>query len=138
MAIDARPAEQDQAIIRSEDVIRLIDQELLNDVKTAITTRGLETGPWRHFTLYLRIKSAGTPTTVQFIVEFLEPVSGKWHIYKQDLFASFFWEDQDTATEQDECFSGDCAGRDMRLRVLGVGTTASATFTISAAVEFWN
>lgn len=136
MVTHAGPTSQDHAIIRSERQATLIDQVVLNAVVTSFTSPQVLTGPYRKFTLYLRIKSSGAPTTVQFIVEFLSERSGKWHTYKQGLFASLYYEDADTATEVDEMFSGDCAGRAMRIRAVGTGTSATLTFTVSASVEF--
>jgi len=74
---------------------------------------------------------------VQFQVQFGGKPGGRWHTFKQGLFASLFYEDQDTSGGLAECFLGDVAGRVFRLKVIGTGTDASNTFTVSAAVEFY-
>ncbi len=71
-------------------------------------------------------------------MQFLNPRTGQWHTYKQGLFASLYWEDTDVANVVQEMFSGECAGREMRLKITGAGTSSSAYFTISASVEFYN
>ena len=74
---------------------------------------------------------------MQFQIQFLGRPGGTWHTYKQGLFASLFYEDQDTANGIAESFSGDVAGRTMRFRAVGTDTTAVNMFTVSAAVEFY-
>ena len=139
MVQGAEPEVQDHVLVRSEEIVRLIDQRILSDVLGTITSAGLVAGPFRHFTLYLRIASSGTGAQiVQFYIEFLEPRSGRWHRYLQGLFASLVYEDTVTATEVDEAFSGDVAGRDFRVVAVGTGVSDSLKFTVSAAVEFWN
>lgn len=133
-----RPEKQDEALVRSDEVLRLIDQEVVGALATRIS-RDVECGPYRRFALYLRIASTGTGThVVQVIVEFLEPQSMKWHTYNQGLFASLYYEDTVTATEKDDVYEGLCAGRRMRVRLVGTNTSASLYFTISVAVEFFN
>ena len=124
-------------VARSKDIILLADQRVLNDLITSFVTDGFPSGDFRFFALYLRLKSASTPTTIQFIVQFLEPTSGLWHTYNQGIFATLFYEDTEVATEIQECYEGICLGTAMRIRAVGVGTTSSATFTTSIAVGLW-
>ena len=134
----AGPALQDSALVRSEEILRLIDQEVVGATATRIS-RDVECGPFRRFVLYVRVKSTGTGThIVQFVVEFLDRWSGLWHTYNQGLFASLYYEDTVTATEKDDCFEGFCLGRRMRVRLVGTNTSASLYFTVSVAVEFFN
>ena len=128
----------DSTTVRSEEQLRLINQLLLNAVVTSHNSDGILCGAFRKFALHVRVKSDGTPTTVQFIVQFLNEVDGLWSTYKQGLFASLFYEDADTATEVQECFTGDVSGRQMRVRVVGVGTDAANTFTVSAVLDLWH
>lgn len=129
---------KDRVLVRSKEILVLADQRVLSAAPTSFTTQGVPVQAFRNFTLYLRILSASTPTTIQFFVEFLEPRSGLWHRYVQGLFASLIYEDTITATEINEVFSGDCAGREMRVVAVGVGTDATKKFTFSIAAEFWN
>jgi len=116
----------------------LLDQRVLDDAPTQVVSDALPVEDYRRFALYLRTKSASTPTTVQYIVEFLEPRSGVWHKYNEGVFASLYYEDTAVATEQDDIYTGYCLGRALRVRAVGTGTTSSATFTVSAAVELFD
>lgn len=138
MSKSTRPVRQDDALYRSEDVVQLADQKVFNAALTTLITESLPVGGFRHFTLYLKMLSSGSPTTLHYEVQFLESTSNEWHTYKQGPFAALYYEDEDTATETKECFVGDCAGRRMRLKITAVGTAAAKTFTVSAAVEFYN
>ena len=128
----------DETTARSEDQLRLIGQLVLDAVTTSHNSDSVICGAFRKFALHVRVLSAGAPTTVQFIVQFLNEVDGLWSTYKQGLFASLFYEDTDTATEVQECFVGDVLGRQMRVRVVGVGTDAANTFTVSAVLDLWH
>lgn len=116
----------------------LLDQRVLDDAPTSVTSDALPCEDYRRFALYLRTKSAGAPTTVQYIVEFLEPRSGVWHKYNEGVFASLYYEDTAVATEQDDIYVGYALGRALRVRAVGTGTTASLTFTCSVAVELFD
>lgn len=131
------PVEINAGLVRSEDVVQLFDQKAINDTTEQLSD-GLPCREFREFLLYLGIDSTGAPTTLQVKIQFLDPWSGKWHTYKQGLFASLFYEDTDTANGIYECFSGECAGREMRVTLTGVGTSGSAYFTVDSAVEFRN
>lgn len=128
----------DSTTVRSEDQLRLINQLVLNAVVTSYDSDGILCGAFRKFALHVRVLSSGAPTTVQFIVQFLNESDGLWSTYKQGVFASLFYEDADTATEVQECFVGDVLGRQMRVRVVGTGTDAANTFTVSAVLDLWH
>lgn len=126
----------DEAVHRSENVVSLFDEEVFNATQTEKHSSPLQVGAFRKFTLYLGLASSGTPTTIRFEVLFYEPNNQKWHTYKQGLFAALYFEDTDLATQQLECYQGECAGRSFMLRATAVGTDADNTFTMSASVEF--
>lgn len=123
---------------RSTTITTLIDGTVFNDVTTSENSAKVDTDDYRKFLLFLDVDSTGTPTTVQFIVQFSDDGGTTWYDYKQSLFASLYYEDQDTASGITECFSGECAGRDFRLRVVATGTDATNTFTVTAKVEFYS
>ena len=133
-----RAAREDDALIRSEDVVQIIDNVVLDDAPTSFTSKAVRVGPFRRFALYLKHKSANAPTNLQYIVEFLNPHDGQWYQYNEGVFASLFYEDTVLATERFESFVGFVLGPDMRLRAVGTGTSSSATFTITAGVAFFN
>lgn len=124
--------------LRSNNIETLITARVFNNVLTALNSAALDTYSRRRFLLFLDIDSANAPTTIQFIVQFSDDGGNDWFDYKQGLFASLFYEDTDTASGIQECFSGECAGRLFRLRAVAVGTTAPNTFTVTARVSFLN
>ena len=131
------PVSQADIKVRSKEPLLLLDKALVGSV-TSYNSDGVHVSPYRHFVVYLRILSGGTGAQVlQVIPQFLEPESGKWHDYLEGVWASAFWEDVDTATEKDVVLHGDCVGREFRLRLVGTSTSSSLTFTVSAAVEFY-
>lgn len=124
-------------LIRSEDQIQIFDKKAVKDTVERFSGE-VECRAFREFLLYLAIDSTGSPTTLRVKLEYLDRWSGKWHTYKQGLFASLFYEDGDTASGVYECFSGSVMGRQIRITLTGVGTTGSAYFTVSATLEFRN
>jgi len=118
-------------------VIELYRAERVHNTTERIS-KPIQTSPYRKFHLYLDIDSTSTPTDLRVKVQFRNPNDEKWYTYKQGPFASLYWEDQDTASGIQESFSGDCAGREMRLTLTGSGTTSSAYFDVSAYVEFYS
>ena len=127
----------------SKEVVRTKDQIQLFDKKAVVNTteqisESVPCAPFRKFGLYIDCDSTGSPTTIQYKVQFLDRWTGKWFTHKQGLFASLFYEDTDTASGIFECFTGDVLGRAMRVTLTGVGTTGSAYFTTSVSLDFWN
>jgi hypothetical protein len=127
-----------ESAIRSGAITTLIDNITLDDDPTSYNSDALDCSGFRHFLLYLKVDSTAAPTTVQFLVQFSDDGGTTWWTYKLGPFASLYYEDADTATAVNECFSGDCAGRLMRIRAVGTGTDGSNKFTITAKVELWN
>jgi hypothetical protein len=134
---DQRPALQEDVLFRTQDQIQLFDKVRVNDTVPRVSA-DIECAPFRKFGLYVYIDSTTTPTTLQIKVQFLDPWSGQWYDHKQGLFAALFYEDGDTASGIYEVFVGDVAGRAMRVVLVGVGTSSTAYFTTSIAVDFWN
>lgn len=131
------PVKVNESLIRSEDQVQLFDNKAIVNTTEQISD-GVPCLDFRRFLLYLDIDSTSTPTTLQVKVQYRERWEGKWHTYKQGLFASLYYEDQDTASGVQECFEGECIGREMRITLTGVGASGSAYFTVSATVEFRN
>lgn len=124
--------------IRSPAITTLIDDTTLDASTTSENSSKVDCDSWKRFLLFLNVDSTNTPTTVQFIVQFSDDGGTTWYSYRQGLFASLYYEDQDTASGITECFSGECAGRDFRLRVVATGTDATNTFTVTAKVAFYS
>lgn len=124
-------------LVRSNTITTLIDGEVFDDSQTSYNSSAVSVDDYKHFLLYLDVDSTLAPTTIQFIVQFSDDGGTTWYDYKQGLFASLFYEDQDTASGIKECFSGECAGRDFRLRAVATGTDATNKFTVTAKVGFY-
>lgn len=124
--------------IRRRGIVTAIDAVVLDDDPTSTNSDTIAVDPWTDFLLFLSVLSAGTPTTVQFLVEFSDDGGTTWYSYVQGLFAALYYEDGDTAAVKTECFSGKVHGRDMRIRAIAVGTDGSNTFTVSAKLELWS
>ena len=118
-------------------VATLLDGEVFDDSQTSFSSPAQAVDEFSRFSLYLDIDSASTPTDIRFIVEFSPDDGTTWHEYRQGPFTSLYFEDQDTASGLKTCFSGECAGRDFRLRVVATGTDATKKFTVTAKAEFF-
>lgn len=133
-----RPVEFDKSAFRSREILRILNRQVINDTVPKVS-EPCQVGGFRHFTIYISLESYGTDDhTIHFEPEFLNDDNGRWHTYKQGLFAALFYEDADCATEIYEVFSGDCAGRDFRIKATGIDVSSVLYFTTQVSVEFWN
>ena len=124
--------------LRVPALTTLVNAQVFDDVQTAYNSAKVDVDQWKHFLLYLDVDSTGTGDhIIQFIPQFSDDGGTTWYSWKQGLFASLFYEDVDTASGIKECFSGEVAGRDMRLRVVATTTSATLKFTVTAKVEFY-
>ena len=135
---DQSPVEYDGILPRTKDVLLLLDKAVVNDDDAPVISDAIQVGAYRHFLLFIEVTSTGTPTTIRYEVQFLNVPTGKWHTYKQGLFAALYYEDTDTADGVCECFHGDCVGREMRVKATVADGSSSAYFTTSVGVELWN
>ena len=124
---------------RRSVVTTLIDAVTFDATTTSKNSDKLDVDEWEHFLLFLDVDSTGTGDhIIQFIPQFSDDGGTTWYSYKQGLFASLFYEDVDTASGIKECFSGEVAGRDFRLRAVATTTSSSLKFTVTAKVEFYS
>lgn len=124
---------------KRSDIITLINAVVFNAVTTTVSSNPVACDLFKKFMLFLNVVSTLTPTTIQFRVEFSDDGGTTWFQYKQGLFASLFYEDQDTATPGlQECFDGEAGGRLFRLTAVATGTSAVNLFTVTARVAFYN
>ncbi len=105
--------------------------------QAAANPDGIDCSSYRRFSLELEILSAGSPTNIEFFVEFSSDGGNRWAHYAQGLFASLVYSDAAVATLTNEVFTGDVANDLFRLRAVGTGTTAPNNFTFTALVRFW-
>ena len=136
---DTRPCLQEEVIYRPHDMLQLFDKELIANT-TPRLSNAVPCAPFRKFGLYCDVKFDGTADTItlHIEVEFLDRWTGAWYTYKQGLFAALFYEDTDTANRIFEAFQGDVLGRDMRVKLTGIGVSAANHFHVSISVDFWN
>ena len=130
------PVAAGPVVVRSQDPVELFDK-LGVKTTTPYVSDPIEVGPYREAALLLFIDSTGSPTTLHVEVEFLDRWSGQWYTLKQGPFAALYYEDTGTASGIYEAIEFPVVGRTMRLKLTGVGTTGSAYFTVSAAIEPW-
>lgn len=123
---------------RRSSIATLIDGVVFDADPTSYNSEKQDCDHYRRFLLFLNIDSTNTPTTIQFIPQFSDDGGTTWYDYVQGIFASMFYEDTDVASGIKECFSGECAGRDFRLRAVAVGTDGTNTFTVTAKIAFFN
>lgn len=135
--VDPTAKKVGEEVSRSKEILKLFEKEVVNNTLERVS-RGCICAPFRKFFLYLDIDSTGSPTDIRIKVQFLNRVTGRWHTYKQGLFASLYYEDADTASGIWECFSGDCVGREFRITLTGADAAAANYWTVSAEVEFLN
>ena len=123
---------------RSTAITTLVNAQVFDDTQTSYNSANVDCDDHKHFLLHLDVDSTGTGDhIIQFVPQFSDDGGTTWYSYKQGLFASLFYEDVDTASGIKECFSGDVAGRDMRLRVVATDTSATLKFTVTVKVEFY-
>ena len=113
----------------------LLDALAFNAQVTSRNSDAVDCEGYRKFALYLEMLSAGVPTTIQFIPQFIDD-EGNWFDHLQGLFASLYYEDTVMTSVIREVFHGEVVGDSFRLRAVAVGSDATNTFTITAKVRF--
>lgn len=122
----------------------LFTAQVLDDDPTSVDSQtdgllqeAIDCSTYRNFSLELAVLSAGSPTDVEFFVEFSNNGGTDWSHYAQGLFASLVYSDASVATLVRQIFTGLVVGDMFRLRVVGTGTTGVNTFTFDALIRFW-
>ena len=99
---------------------------------TSATSGAFTVTPYRKFMLsYEVVKSAGTPTDIQFFVDYNNGAT--WVQYRNDFWGQLLYDDVATSSKLSRCHSGDCVGTQMRVRCVATGTGAAASFTVTNA-----
>jgi len=115
----------------------LIDNITLDDTKSTYTSSSFSTEFYRNFILYIYLKSTASPTDIVFEVQFSHD-NVLWYKYMNWFYGDLRYED--TATVSPgllESVSFPCAGRYMRLRIVGTGVEQGATFATTVYAEFY-
>lgn len=125
------------------NILHLFDGQVLDDDPTTVNSVDdgafaniLPSGSWDEFDLILQLDSTLAPTSIEFFVEYSPDGGTTWMHYAQGLFASLIYDDTVVASGLNQVFRGIVAGENMRLRVVGLGTTADNFFTFSASIQF--
>lgn len=95
---------------------------------------------FRNFALFLQIVSTGTPTGIQFYVEFSNDNGVTWHRLRKGAFAVLAYEDVATAGAGiKEIFDGPLVGAIFRVAGVTSGVSAGVNyFDVTAKVVFFN
>lgn len=121
---------------RPKDTIELLRDVVVNSTTVPIYSPLIYTVPYRHFLLFVEIVSTGTDAhTLRAVVQFSHDKRNPPYDYNQGPFAALYWEDVDTATRVYQCFSGECYGRRVGLKLVGSGVSSTLYFTVSAWLE---
>lgn len=95
---------------------------------------------FRNFALFLQITSTGTPTDIQFYIEFSNDNGASWYRLRKGAFAVLVYEDVATAgVGVKEIFDGPCMGAMFRVAGVASGVSAGVNyFDVTAKVVFFN
>jgi len=133
----AFPTVFDETIIRSEEIIQLFDKLVVLDT-VARNSDSVVCQAFKRFLIYIKLVGATVTPTLRYEIQFLDRWSGEWNTYAQGLFASLYYHDPTNVVNINECFEGECMGRELRVRITGTATTTTHYFTTSVSVEFRN
>lgn len=122
---------------RIKTIVTLWEDEVFNDVQTSLNSSRVRTKDYTDFALFLFIDSTLAPTDIVFKIQFSNDDGTTWFDLQNDFWADLRYEDTAVAAGVYEVLSGKCAGRDIRLRAVAIGTSAANLFTVSAYLELY-
>lgn len=134
---EATPQLMDDSVVRSSDIIQLFDKLKVADTVPKISD-GVVCQAFRRFLLYIKLLGATVTPTIRYEVQFLDPWAGEWNTYQQGVFAALYFHDPTNVVNINQCFEGQCMGREFRVKLTGTDTTSVHYFTTSVSVEFRN
>ncbi len=134
---DAFPSVLDASVIRSGDIIQLFSNLVVPDT-IAHDSDSIVCQAFRRFLLYIKLVGATVTPTLRYEVQFLDPWAKQWNTYQQGVFAALYFNDPTNVVNINQCFDGECMGREFRVRITGIDCTAVHYFTTSVRVEFRN
>lgn len=124
---------------RSKQIETLFDHVVFNGVYQARYSRSFDCFSYRNFTLYLHVVgNVEGEQRIDLMPQFNDNVQGEWCDFPQGLFAALGYSDLVAPINIHHCFTGLCAGRQWRLRVIETNTGVPAYYTVTARVEFWS
>jgi len=115
-------------------ITTLIDN---NQIQTSSTSGSISTMNYRNFVLYLDIDSTGAPTDLVFEVQFSDD-NVNFYKLTDHWYGDLRYEDVATASRIRESMGYYIQGRYVRLVATVTGGSATAYFTVTAKIEFYN
>ena len=108
---------------------KLIDAITFNDVIASYTSASFFCEPYRKFALLIDLDVTLAPTDIVISVEFSDD-NAKWYKYMNGFFGDLRYED--SAGDLLEAVLGELRSSYVRLKAVATGTTATATFKLTA------
>jgi len=131
-------AQADINEVSISDPFTLFSSQVLNATTTA-TSSSVSCQGFKNFRLWNTVTSAGTPTDITFTLQLSDDSGATWYDLTENFWGNLIYEDTTTASGMSEVLLGQLAGAThLRLKIDGVGTDASNTFTVSTSVTFNN
>lgn len=122
---------------RIPEPVTIWTEEEFNDVQTSKVSDLILTKPYTHFVLLLDVESAGSPTDIEFKVQFSPDGGDHWYNLQNDFWGDLRYSDAAADPGITEAMDGPCSGRLFRLIALATGTAAADTFIVSARLELY-
>lgn len=124
---------------KASTIITFLYSIILTGTVTSAVSEPIKIEAWSRFMLYIDVLSAGAPSTVQILTEFSPDNGVTWYSYMKDFWSDLLYEATGTAVQLHESIDGISGGDNMRIKIIGVGTTdVGDTFTVSVKGQFFN
>ena len=120
------------ATMRRLETLEMMKLVVFDSTAEQFTSPEFEVTAFKEFMLMLLVDVAGTPTDIQFYVQFSHD-RNLWFSLTDGPFGSLMYED--SAGDLQECVHGNITAHWMRLKAVSSGCNAGNTFTISAWIE---
>ena len=141
-ADDDRPVTTDE-IIRTNDVITLIDDVRIDDAPTSFISKPFDVQEYSGAWLYISVDSTLAPTHLRILVQFSHDYDGEmgagaatWWDFEEGFWASLGWEDTDTASGVWKTYYLPVAGQNfLRVQAVGTGTDANNYFDCTVRIR---
>ncbi|MFQ5858981.1 MAG: hypothetical protein ACE5LU_25555, partial [Anaerolineae bacterium] len=110
----------------------LVNAVRLDDSPTSYNSANMDVDGYRGAWVLIDVDSTLTPTDVRFLAQFSDDGGTTYWDYEEGLWASLYFEDQDTASGVKKVFDLPLEGiDDWRIRVVATGTNATNYFDVT-------
>lgn len=120
-----------QNFFKRQKHVVFIAAQVFNNLVTSVTSATFKSAPYKEFSLLIDLVVANTPTDIVIRVD-ESPDGIKWHQIMNGPFGDIRYED--SAGAKTESIQGKVNCPYIRLRAVATGTTATATFTLTASL----